>query len=92
MKINSSSFASPPLRTATAAQKTAENFTRVSDEVILSSSSPMAQGVERPPVNAAKIQEIKEAISQGRFRINPESIADGLIETAKDLVNSQRKA
>ena len=92
MKINSSSFASPPLRTTTAAQKTAENLPRVSDEVILSSSSPIAQGVERPPVNAAKIQEIKEAISQGRFRINPESIADGLIETAKDLVNSQRKA
>ena len=47
---------------------------------------------ETPPVNSARIQEIKDAISQGRFRINPEAIASGLIETARDLVNSQRKA
>jgi negative regulator of flagellin synthesis FlgM len=92
MKIDSSSFTSPPLRTAPASQKPAENSARAADAVVLSNSPVKAQGSEKPPVNAAKIQEIKEAISQGRFRINPEAIADGLIETAKDLVNSQRKA
>jgi negative regulator of flagellin synthesis FlgM len=50
------------------------------------------QGNEKPPVNTARIQEIKAAISEGRFKINPEAIADSLIETARDLVNSQRKA
>lgn len=91
MKIDSSSFTSPPLRTASVSQKPAENSARAAEAVVLS-SQVNAQGSEKPPVNAAKIQEIKEAISQGRFRINPEAIADGLIETAKDLVNSQRKA
>jgi negative regulator of flagellin synthesis FlgM len=59
------------------------------------SLSPLAstmQGNEKPPVNTARIQEIKAAISEGRFKINPEAIADSLIETARDLVNSQRKA
>jgi negative regulator of flagellin synthesis FlgM len=59
------------------------------------SLSPLAstmQGNEKPPINTARIQEIKAAISEGRFKINPEAIADSLIETARDLVNSQRKA
>ena len=50
------------------------------------------QGTEKPPVNAARIQEIKEAIAQGRFKVNPEAIADGLIQSARDLLDSQRKA
>ena len=62
------------------------------EAVSLSALSSTLQGGEKPPVNAARIQEIKDAISQGRFKINPEAIADGLIETARDLVNSQRKA
>ena len=44
------------------------------------------------PVNAARVQEIKEAIAQGKFKINPEAIAGSLIETARDLLNTQRKA
>lgn len=62
------------------------------EAVVLSSVSSALQGGDKPPVNAARIQEIKEAISQGRFKINPEAIADGLIESARDLINSQRKA
>lgn len=45
-------------------------------------------GMEKPPINSARIQEIKQAISEGRFKINPEAIADRLIESARDLVNS----
>lgn len=58
------------------------------------SLSPLAetlQSGEKPPVNSARIQEIKNAIAQGHFKINPEAIANGLIDTARDLVNSQRK-
>lgn len=44
------------------------------------------------PVNSARVQEIKEAITQGRFKINPEAIAGRLLDTARDLVSSQRKA
>jgi negative regulator of flagellin synthesis FlgM len=59
------------------------------------SLSPLAgalQGSEKPPVNTARIQEIKDAISQGRFKVNPEAIADGLIQSTRDLLASQRKA
>lgn len=45
-----------------------------------------------PPVNSGRVQEIKQAIMEGRFRINPEAIADRLIETAQELVNTQRRA
>jgi negative regulator of flagellin synthesis FlgM len=60
--------------------------------VSLSSLASTLQGSEKPPVNAARLQEIKDAIAQGRFKINPEAIAERLIETARDLVNVQRRA
>jgi negative regulator of flagellin synthesis FlgM len=52
-------------------------------------------GMEQQPVNTARIQEIKQAISEGRFKINPEAIADRLLESARDLVSkssNQRQA
>ncbi len=62
------------------------------EAVSLSTLAGTLQSGEKPPVNSARIQEIKDAISQGRFKINPEAIASGLIESARDLVNTQRKA
>lgn len=62
------------------------------DAVSLSALAGSLQAKEQMPVNAARVQEIKEAISQGKFKINPEAIAGSLIETARDLLNSQRKA
>lgn len=62
------------------------------DAVSLSALSSSMQSGEKPPVNSARIQEIKDAISQGRFKINPEAIASGLIESARELVSTQRKA
>ena len=32
------------------------------------------------------------AILEGRFQVNAEAIADGLIDTARNLLQSQRKA
>lgn len=63
-----------------------------SNAVSLSSLAGALQSKDQMPVNSAKVQEIKEAIAQGRFKINPEAIAGSLIETARDLLNSQRKA
>lgn len=41
--------------------------------------------------DTAKVAEIKSAIANGTFKVNPERIADGLIDTVKDLIH-QRKA
>lgn len=41
--------------------------------------------------DTAKIQEIKQAISEGRFKVNAEAVADRLLDTVKELLQSQRK-
>lgn len=92
MKIDNSTFKAPPLRPASTPQRAPENTSQAAESVRLSSSAAPLQKAETPPVNATKIKEIKDAIAQGRFQINPEAIADGLLETARDLVNSQRQA
>ncbi|MFZ1545849.1 MAG: flagellar biosynthesis anti-sigma factor FlgM [Candidatus Nitrotoga sp.] len=43
-----------------------------------------------PLVDAAKVADIKQAISEGRFQVNSSAVADGLIQTVKDLINSHK--
>lgn len=62
------------------------------DAVSLSTLAGSLQASDKPPVNMARIQEIKQAISEGRFKIDPEAIADRLIDSARELVNSKRQA
>ena len=40
--------------------------------------------------DAAKVAEIKSAIANGTFKVNPERIADGLIDTVKDLIRHRK--
>ncbi len=61
------------------------------EEVSLSQLADTLKGNEAPPINLATIQEIKQAISEGRFQINPEAIADNLIESARDLVARNKR-
>lgn len=41
-------------------------------------------------VNSARVQEIKQAISEGNFQINPGVVADRLLETVKELIQSKK--
>lgn len=45
-----------------------------------------------PTVNAAKVAEIKQAISDGRFKINANVVADRLLETVRDLIGNRPDA
>lgn len=93
MKIESTYPQNTTLATNRATQTRPNAGPAASAEAVsLSALAGTLQSGEKPPVNSARIQEIKDAISQGRFKINPEAIASGLIESARDLVNSQRKA
>lgn len=66
--------------------------TPAQDAVSLSQvAGSLNTGTNQPPVNTARIQEIKQAISEGRFKINPEAIADRLIESTRDLLNRDGK-
>jgi negative regulator of flagellin synthesis FlgM len=38
------------------------------------------------PLDAAKVEEVKQAIREGRFRVNAEVVADRLIESMKELL------
>ena len=43
-----------------------------------------------PLVNAAKVAEIKQAISEGRFKVNASAVADSLIQSVTDLISSHK--
>jgi negative regulator of flagellin synthesis FlgM len=42
-----------------------------------------------PSINAAKVAEIKQAIAEGRFKVNPEVVAERLLDTVRDLMGSR---
>ncbi len=42
-----------------------------------------------PIVNAVKVAEIKQAISEGRFQVNTSVVADRLIATVRDLIDNK---
>jgi negative regulator of flagellin synthesis FlgM len=58
------------------------------ERVDISSLSARLQevGAGEAPVNAQRVAEIKLAISEGRFQINPERIADGLLASVRDML------
>lgn len=64
------------------------------ERVDISSLSARLQevGAGEAPVNAARVAEIKQAIAEGRFQINPERIADGLLASVRDMLGRSNKA
>jgi negative regulator of flagellin synthesis FlgM len=42
-----------------------------------------------PVVDTQRVEEIKQAISDGRFKVNADVIADRLLETVRELIQSQ---
>lgn len=41
--------------------------------------------------DATRVEEIKQAISEGRFTVNPEKVADGLLATVRDLIQARQR-
>lgn len=41
-------------------------------------------------VDTARVHEIKQAINDGTFKVNPEAVADRLLETVKELIESKK--
>lgn len=42
--------------------------------------------------STSKVNEIKLAISEGRFQVNSAKVADGLLDSVHDLLNSRRQS
>ncbi|ABI60648.1 MULTISPECIES: flagellar biosynthesis anti-sigma factor FlgM [Nitrosomonas] len=75
-------------RTDNAKVSTAGKNNSIHISTLLSGAQASNAGSET--VNAAKVAEIKQAISEGRFKVNPDVVADRLLETVKELIQSKR--
>lgn len=71
---------STPARGAAPMPASAVDHTRLATSTTLPSSP-------NGDFDAARVAEIRESISAGRYQINPSKIADGLISTVRDLLN-----
>jgi negative regulator of flagellin synthesis FlgM len=61
-----------------------------STEAALSNLGNVASVIASSPVaDADRVSEIKRAISEGRFQVNPERIADGLLQNVHDMLTAQ---
>ncbi len=65
------------------------------DNVTLSATSVQLQALESETANnevfdAEKVEAIKTAIANGEFKVNAEKVADGLLETVKDLIQTKK--
>lgn len=98
MKIEDSLKAAAPIsngissaKPAQKAEITAQNFSAgPRDSVQLSTQ---LQDIEKNLSSAevfdsARVAEIKQAISAGRFVVNPEKVADRLLESVRDLLRA----
>ena len=64
------------------------------EQVQLSPLSSQLQSIESsmassPVVNSERVAEIRQAISEGRFKVNPDVVADHLLQTARELLRSR---
>ncbi|MFZ4535652.1 flagellar biosynthesis anti-sigma factor FlgM [Propionivibrio sp.] len=94
MKIESSTnpVAAPPVK-ETRVHSASNAASAVVDDVKLSGLSAQMRAADgEQPFDAARVSEIKQAITDGRFTINAGAIADRLLTSARELVDSQRRA
>lgn len=66
----------------------------VTDSVHLSSQAQLQSLAQAAGTNgvfdANKVEEIKAAIAEGRFKVDPEKVAAGLLDTVSDLLHSRK--
>ena len=98
MKINNSNKPTAPGKVGQAtskpsggAAKTTRAKTSSDEKVEIGSLSSQLQALESSldnvqVVDTARVEAIKHAISEGRFRVNPDVVADRLLTTVKELV------
>lgn len=75
----------PQTASATAQAKAADVGVQVS-------VSALAKSLEKPEVNApgdidtGKVATVKQAIKEGTYKVNPEAIADRMLQDAQDML------
>ncbi len=77
------------------ASEAGSNPATAQENVHISTLSKQPQNVDSSiagsgVIDTARVQEIKQAISEGNFKVNPEAVADRLLETARELIQSKK--
>lgn len=81
-------------RTRSVANTGSAGAAAAGDKVELSSLSASMQQAEAamaevPVVDQSRVDEIKQAISEGHFKVDAEKVADGLIESVRQMLEAQ---
>ena len=99
MKINDSGSIKKPAATSVAATQTGAGkaaektgaTAAASDNVRLSSQAKALSSTSSGGVfDAKKVDEIKAAIASGTFQVDASKVADGLIDSVKDLIQKRK--
>nr|WP_229429669.1 MULTISPECIES: flagellar biosynthesis anti-sigma factor FlgM [unclassified Massilia] len=103
VKINDTLKNNPGLQPATTQTNNARGAEKASttaptpaqtDSVRLSSQGQAmanAVGGNNQVFDTKKVERIKAAIADGQFQVNSEKVADGLLETVRDLLHSRKR-
>ena len=99
MKINDSSSINKPAATPVGAAQTGANraadkagaVAAGSDNVRLSSQAKALSSTTTGGVfDTKKVEEIKAAIASGQFQVDAAKIADGLIDSVRDMIQKRK--
>jgi negative regulator of flagellin synthesis FlgM len=100
VKINDTVKSNPGLQptntqagNARAADKAAATPTTTDSVRLSSQGQAMASAVggTGATFDTKKVERIKMAIADGQFKVNSEKVADGLLETVRDLLHSRKR-
>lgn len=64
--------------------------TKTSEDSVQLSSQYQATVNDQESFDAEKVEQIKSAIASGKYTINPEKIASGILNTVQDLLNAKK--
>ena len=68
------------------ASSTVSTLSTISTQLQAAQASSSSDAV----FSTSKVNEIKQAISEGRFQVNSEKVANGLLDSVHDLLGSRR--